>query len=76
MLRLLATIDMLYRLLPIQAFLELKRLIESSLTTIGEQLLPPAAVLLEDSGSIVPATLHYRGHSAAAKRENGLFAKH
>uniref|UniRef100_A0A182T764 Uncharacterized protein n=1 Tax=Anopheles maculatus TaxID=74869 RepID=A0A182T764_9DIPT len=79
-LRLLATIDMLYRLLPIQAFIELKRLIETNLlATVGEQLLPPAihALLEERSNMNVPATtLHYRDHNTAAtKRESGLSTK-
>uniref|UniRef100_A0A182QAY4 Kinesin motor domain-containing protein n=1 Tax=Anopheles farauti TaxID=69004 RepID=A0A182QAY4_9DIPT len=81
MLRLLATIDMLYRLLPIQAFLELKRLMESSFTAIGEQLLPvPSATLLANSSNSsgigsnnIPSTVHYRGH-ASTESENGLMA--
>lgn len=48
LLRLLDTVDHICHLLPIQPFLEFKRMVETSLAAIGEQWLPSSMVMVED----------------------------
>lgn len=48
LLRLLNTVDHICHLLPIRPFLEFKRMVETSLVAIGEQLLPSSMLVAED----------------------------